>query len=83
MKVKVAAVFGLAVLAYLASIAAVFAQQFNFGSSFAMNSVQVDTLCDGPHKMYLARVKSFSDAPSPISLFVLKNGCVRPPAEEK
>lgn len=84
-KGRVALVIAAALLAVLGSIAVAFAQGkqvWELNGSMTMNSAKVETFCDGPHKVYVARTYSM-DGPSTLSLFVLQNGCVRQPAEAR
>ena len=84
-KPRVALIIAAALLALLGSIAAVFAQTKGWewrlsseGNPFVYyTEVKVDATCDGPNRVYIARVLR-GDA---IAMSVVKDGCLRQPAE--
>lgn len=84
-KPRVALILAAALLALLASIAVSFAQTQNFrwelSGTFTMNGAVVEGRCDGPHRIYIARVYGNADGLSPVALSVVKDGCLRTPAE--
>ena len=86
-KPRVALIIAAAMLALLGSIAAVFAQakgwewrlssESGTGILAYYTAVKVDATCDGPNRVYIAR----ADDRSNIAMSVVKDGCLRTPAE--